>query len=228
MLLDDIRTEEQPVELVTTSLAGQFSPPGATNDAADMAASLLHALSPEDQRLFARFSFGARQRVPFGCVHHAFEHHAAAQPDAVAVEYLGSSITYGELDRQANILANHLRSSGVRPGVRVCLLVQRSILMVVGIVAVLKAGGSYVPLDGAIVTQSTLEHVIKDSEAKLVLTMNEYVHRVSGTPAFCLEDLGSLEPLDAKPQDLSVPADPVYIIYTSGMRVLFVTGWNRY
>ncbi|EIW59229.1 nonribosomal peptide synthetase 12 [Trametes versicolor FP-101664 SS1] len=181
-----------------------------------MAASTLHSLSLEDQRLFARFSFGTRQRAPFACVHHAFEHHAAAQSDAVAVEHLGDAITYAELDRQANILANHLRASGVRPGVRVCLLVQRSILMVVGIIAVLKAGGAYVPLDGSIVTQSTLDYVLQDSDAKIVLTMNEYVHRVTNTPAFCLEDIGTLTADVSKPQDLSSFADPIYIIYTSG------------
>ncbi|KAI0699277.1 nonribosomal peptide synthetase 12 [Cerioporus squamosus] len=176
----------------------------------------LHPLSLEDQQRFNHFSYGARQPVPFSCVHHAFEHHAAIQPNAVAVEHLGDSITYAELDRQANILANHLRASGIRAGVRVCLLVQRSILMVVGIVAVLKAGGAYVPLDGAIVTQSTLEHVLKDSGAKLVLTMNEYVHRVAGYSAFCLEDIASLPQVVSKPEDMSAPTDSIYIIYTSG------------
>ncbi|TFK89560.1 nonribosomal peptide synthetase 12 [Polyporus arcularius HHB13444] len=176
----------------------------------------LHALSLEDQQRFDRFSYGVRQPIPFSCVHHAFEHHAVIQPNAVAVEHLNSSITYAELDRQANILANHLRASGVRPGVRVCLLVQRSILMVVGIVAVLKAGGAYVPLDGAIVTQSTLDHVLQDSEAKLVLTMKEYVHRVTGSAAFCLEDIASLPQIVSKPEDLSTPTDSIYIIYTSG------------
>ncbi|KAI8968791.1 hypothetical protein BD414DRAFT_541258 [Trametes punicea] len=127
-----------------------------------MAVALLHHLPVEDQHLFNRFSFGPRQHAPFGCVHHAFEFHAAAQPDAIAVEHLGDTIMGS-------------------PGVRVCLLVQRSILMVVGIVAVLKAGGAYAPLDGAIVTQSTLEHVLTDSGAKVVLTMKDYVHRVSGT-----------------------------------------------
>ena len=133
------------------------------------------------------------------------------------MEHLGDTITYAELDRQANILANHLRASGICPGTRVCLLVQRSILMVVGIVAVLKAGAAYVPLDGVIVTQSTLEHVLKDSGAKLVLTMNEYVHRVSGSPAFCLENIASLPQIVSKPEDMSAPTDSVYIIYTSGM-----------
>ena len=184
----------------------------------------LHHLSLEDQQRFARFGFGVRQQAPFGCVHHAFEHHAASQPDAVAVEHLGETITYAELDRQANILANHLRAQGIRPGVRVCLLVQRSILMVVGIVAVLKAGGSYVPLDGAIVTQSTLEHVLHDSDAKIVLTMREYLHRVPGAHAFCLEDTAQLPEIITKPEDTSVPTDSVYIIYTSGM---WIANWSR-
>ncbi|KAI0770264.1 nonribosomal peptide synthetase 12 [Fomes fomentarius] len=181
-----------------------------------MAALTLRHISLEEQQRFARFSFGTRQQAPFGCVHHAFEHHAAAQPNAVAVEHLDESVTYGELDRQANILANHLRSQGVRPGVRVCLLAQRSILMVVGIAAVLKAGGAYVPLDGAIVTQSTLEHVLHDSSAKLVITMKDYLHRVSGTPAFCLEDIAELPRVISKPEDLSARTDSIYIIYTSG------------
>ncbi|TBU28644.1 nonribosomal peptide synthetase 12 [Dichomitus squalens] len=174
------------------------------------------SLSLEDQQRFDRFSYGPRQPSPFSCIHHAFEYHAAVQPDAIAVEHLGDSITYAALDRQANILANHLRSSGVRPGFRVCLLVQRGILMVVGIVAVLKAGAAYVPLDGTIVTQSTLEHVLKDSEAKLVLTLKDYVHRVSGTPTFCLENIAELPQVVSKPQDLSAPTDSIYIIYTSG------------
>ena len=182
----------------------------------DMAATTLRVLTPEDQRLFDRFSYGACERAPFDCVHHAFEHHAGAQPNAVAVEHLGDSITYGELDRQANILANHLRGMGVCPGVRVCLLIQRSVLMVVGIVAVLKAGGAYAPLDGSIVTQSTLEYVLEDSQAKLVLTLKDYVHRVSGIPALCLEDISELPQDATKPKDLSAPTDSIYIIYTSG------------
>ncbi|KAI0641841.1 hypothetical protein C8Q79DRAFT_1028831 [Trametes meyenii] len=181
-----------------------------------MATSLLQHLSPQDWERFVHFGFGARQTVPFGCVHHAFEHYAAAQPDAVAVEHLSDTITYGELDRQANVLANHLRAEGVRPGVCVCLLAQCSVFMVVGIITVLKAGTSYVPLDGAMVTQSTLEHVLKDSGVKLVLTMNDYIHRVIDTPVFCLEDIPSLPQDMSKPKDSSTPTNPVYIIYTSG------------
>ena len=184
----------------------------------NVSSAVTDALSPEDVLLFNRFGFGDARKPAFSCVHHAFEHYARVQPDAIAVEHCGSSITYGELDRKANGLATRLRALGVYPGTRVCLLVQRSISMVVGILGILKAGAAYVPLDGSIVTQSTLEHVLHDSQAVLALALKEFVHRVSDTPAVCLEDtLDSLSSAECiKPADLSSPDDGVYIIYTSG------------
>lgn len=173
-----------------------------------------------DASLFRRFGFGPREQTPFQCVHHAFEHHAARDPSAVAVEHLTESITYGELDRRANALARRLRVMGVRPGARVCLLVQRSIQMVVGILAVLKAGGAYVPLDGDIVTDSTLAFVLANSKCALVLTLTEYASRVHDFPFINLDEEMQTEPTDcAKPEDLSSPSDSVYIIYTSGKRL---------
>lgn len=179
--------------------------------------SALQCLSAEDTALFYRFGFGKRAEAPFQCIHHAFEHHAARDPNAIAVEHLGSTITYGELDSRANALAHQLRSMGVRPGSRVCLLVQRSIPMVVGIVAILKAGAAYVPLDGGIVTDSTLAFVLKNSKATLVLALADYVHRVSSLPLINLNDvMATPDSITPKPQDLSSPGDSAYIIYTSG------------
>lgn len=181
------------------------------------AVASLQGLSAEHLSLFHRFGFGKREEVPFHCVHHAFEHHVARDPSAVAVEHLGDTITYGELDRQANALAHRLRAMGVKPGARVCLLAQRSIPMVVGIVAILKAGGAYVPLDGGIVTDSTLAFVLKNSQATLVLTLTPYLHRVSGHPVINLDEALNEPNADySKPEDLSSPSDSVYIIYTSG------------
>lgn len=183
----------------------------------------LDGLSPEDQILFTKFASGGSQKTRFSCIHHAFEFHATTQPSAVAVEHLGSSITYGELDLKANALAHELRALGVIPGVRVCLLVQRSIPMVVGILAVLKAGGQYVPLDGGIVTQSTLDFVLEDSGASVVLALGEFAHRVNASSrrrVLLLEDtIGRISQSGsncAKLHDLSTPEDGVYIIYTSG------------
>ena len=172
-----------------------------------------------DASLFYRFGFGRREQPPFGCVHHAFEHYALKDPEAIAVEHLDATITYGELDRRANALAHRLRAMGVVPGARVCLLVQRSIAMVVGIVSILKAGGTYVPLDGGIVTDSTLGFIISNAECALVLTLTDYVHRVldAGIPVINLDEemkTGGGDP--TRVQDLSSPDDSAYIIYTSG------------
>ncbi|KAI5117922.1 hypothetical protein M0805_002001 [Coniferiporia weirii] len=180
-------------------------------------------LSPEDQLLFAKFSCGDVQQAPFSCVHHAFEFHAASQPSAIAAEHLGEIITYGNLDRRANDLAHDLRTLGVKPGSRVCLLVQRSIPMIIGILAILKAGGQYVPLDGGIVTQSTLDFVLEDSDSSVILTLREFAYRVSGCidrHVLVLED--AIERTSqsggncSKPCDLSSSDDGVYVIYTSG------------
>ena len=136
------------------------------------------------------------------------------------MEHLAETITYSHLDHCADNLARRLRAMGVVPGARVCLVAQRSIQMVIGILAVLKAGGAYVPLDGGIVTQSTLEHVIRDSECVLVLALDEYRHRVQGIPVLSLDDTASRHSegasAGAKLEDLSSPSDSAYIIYTSG------------
>ncbi|KLO16789.1 nonribosomal peptide synthetase 12 [Schizopora paradoxa] len=188
-----------------------------------LSSQALQDLSPEDQLLFTNFGVGEVQTSPFSCVHHAFEHYALSQPSAIAVEHLGNSITYGDLDRLSNGLANELRTLGVLPGSRVCLLVQRSIPMVIGILAVLKAGGQYVPLDGGIVTDSTLSFVLEDSGASIVLALKDYASRVprsSSRHVVTLEDaITRLEQnpgLCTRPSDLSSPGDGVYVIYTSG------------
>jgi non-ribosomal peptide synthetase component F len=176
-------------------------------------------LSPEDQKLFVQYGFGSEEAVPFGCVHHAFAYHAASQPSAIAVEHLGESITYGDIDVKSSRLARRLQSSGVRQGSRVVLLAERSIPFVIGILAILKAGAAYVPLDGGIVTDSTLSHVINDSEAALTLSMKAYTHRPQSGRVLCLEDCieeSETTQLASEPLVASKPTDGVYVIYTSG------------
>jgi non-ribosomal peptide synthetase component F len=139
-------------------------------------AAALASLSPEHRRLFASYGFGDAIDRPFECVHHAFEFHAAQQPHQIAVEHLADSISYGDLNSSANMLAARLRRRGVGRGSRVCLLVQRSIPMVVGILAALKAGAAYVPLDATIVTgiyQISIKslHISADSEETIHCSM---------------------------------------------------------
>src|SRR6266536_477438 len=92
--------------------------------------SALHQLTPADRTTFQNFGAGPIVLPPFRRIHCAFETQSAHRPHATAVEHLGASMTYGELDRRADLLAGLLVTLGVRPGDRVGLFLSRSIPMV--------------------------------------------------------------------------------------------------
>ena len=103
------------------------------------------------------------------CVHELFAAQAARDPAATAVVYEDRSLSYGELNAEANRLAHHLRALGVGPDVRVAICVERSLEMVVGLLAILKAGGAYVPLDPAYPGER-LAFMLADAAPAAVLT----------------------------------------------------------
>ncbi|SES20215.1 amino acid adenylation domain-containing protein [Lentzea xinjiangensis] len=132
--------------------------------------SALQELSPADRDLFEAFGAGPIRTPPFDQVHRAVETHAARRPHLTAVEHLGESLTYGELDAKAGLLAELLVRSGVRPGDHVGLFLTRSISMVVGVLAVLKAGAAYVPQDTGTTSEARLRHVVRTAHIDVVLT----------------------------------------------------------
>ena len=81
------------------------------------------------------------------CIHQMFEEQVARSPDAIALVFENDCISYSELNRRSNQLAHHLTSLGVRADARVAICAERSLEMVVALLAVIKAGGAYVPLD---------------------------------------------------------------------------------
>jgi non-ribosomal peptide synthetase component F len=184
--------------------------------------TLLSHLSPTDRARFNQLGFGPSRPVLVPIIHHAFETVAHTQPDAVAVEHTlyNESITYAALDVRSNRLARRLRAHGIVPGKRICILARRSVAFVVAVLAVLKSGAQYVPLDAVTITDETLQFVLEDSRPSVVLLMEDYAHRVSGIPTICLEhairddELSGANP--GKVEDLSSPTDGAYCIYTSG------------
>lgn len=103
------------------------------------------------------------------CVHQIFEAQAVKTPDAVAIEFAGQQLSYAELNRRANRLARHLRSLGVGGEQKVALLIERSAEMIVGMLAILKAGGVYVPLDPAY-PHARIAYILENSRAQILLT----------------------------------------------------------
>ena len=135
-------------------------------------------LSLFDQILFERFGQGEIAIPSHETMHHAFAEYAAMQPEAIAVEHLGAQITYGELDRQANRLADYLAQHGVKTGDHVALFLQRSIPMIVGIMATLKVGAAYVPQHVGVAPEAHLRYVLDVAKIDVILTLSHLQDQV--------------------------------------------------
>ncbi|HSS75994.1 MAG TPA: amino acid adenylation domain-containing protein [Thermoanaerobaculia bacterium] len=147
-------------------------------------------------------------------VHRLFSAQAARTPEAVAVEHGGVRTTYRELEERSNRLARHLQVLGVGPETVVGIAADRSLELVTGLLAVLKAGGAYLPLDPAY-PPDRLTWMLADSGTALLLTRRELASRWPEARTVFLED----EERDERDlKDLSDwnPGNAAYILYTSG------------
>ena len=158
------------------------------------------------------------------CLHELFEERVAIAPDAVAVEYEDAQLTYGELNARANRLARHLRGLGVVPDSRVALCVERSLEMVVGLLAVLKAGGACVPLDPSYPVDR-LRYMLEDGAPVAVLTHDAVSETVRGLLSASGVAVIDVERDASRWSDESgsdversglLPEHLAYVIYTSG------------
>ncbi|QLF91732.1 amino acid adenylation domain-containing protein [Pseudomonas sp. ABC1] len=152
------------------------------------------------------------------CIHQLIEAQAEKTPDAVAVMFGDQELTYRELNRRANQLAHKLRELGVAPDVLVGIAVERSLEMVIGLLAILKAGGAYVPLDPEY-PQERLTYMMEDSQALLLLSQSSLLERLPQAVQanVLLLDNFSLESYSFEnPEILLTPGNLAYSIYTSG------------
>jgi amino acid adenylation domain-containing protein len=152
-------------------------------------------------------------------VHHVFARQVAQHPNRTAVTAQDGCLTYAELDARANQLAHGLRSLGVTSGSVVGVCVERSTGLVIALLAVLKAGASYLPLDLK-QPAGRLTAMLREAGAEIVVTQASLAERLgslAGTSVFLDVPGGSFAgfPTTA-PQTDSSPADPAYVMYTSG------------
>ncbi|XSS61408.1 amino acid adenylation domain-containing protein [Pseudomonas sp. B11] len=153
-------------------------------------------------------------------VHQLIEEQVALAPEAPALVFGQQRLSYAEINRRANRLAHHLIQAGVGPDVLVGLAVERSIEMVVGLLAVLKAGGAYVPL-GPEYPRERLAYMLEDSGVKLLLTQ---AHLLEQLPLSAEVECLALDQLEASlagyseenPQIALDGENLAYVIYTSG------------
>ncbi|HEU0054785.1 MAG TPA: amino acid adenylation domain-containing protein, partial [Longimicrobium sp.] len=185
----------------------------------DLAVAALSMLT-EDERdaMLERFNRTERERES-APVQALVARRVALAPNAAAVEYGGSVVTYAELDARANRLAHRLVALGVRPDARVAIAMERSIEMVVVVLAVLKAGGGYVAVDPAYPAER-VAYMLADSRAAVVVTTADVARRLPSTDAFTLAVDTRTAEIEAEPStpprvDLH-PENLLYVLYTSG------------
>lgn len=148
-------------------------------------------------------------------LHEPFEAQVRLAPNAVALETATESLTYAELDAAANRLAHALRARGAAAGVKVAVCLPRRASLVVALLAVVKAGAAYVPLDPSY-PEERLAHVVEDAAPLLVVTEQSLAGRF-GAHALFLIDAVDLDGMPATPVPrTATPADICYVIYTSG------------
>jgi amino acid adenylation domain-containing protein len=159
------------------------------------------------------------------CIHELFEDQAARTPDATAVVFQWQSLTYADLNQRAEQLADHLRKLGVGPETLVGVCVERSLEMVINILAILKAGGAYVPMDPAY-PEDRLRFMIEDARSPLLLTQEKFAANFRATQTQIISlDGPELAPgrkrLTTSRSKNSArttlgPSNLAYVIYTSG------------
>ena len=124
------------------------------------------------------------------CLHQLIEEQVERTPDAIAVKFNDQSLTYRQLNNQANQLAHYLQKLGVGPEVRVGICADRSLEIVIAFIAIFKAGGVYVPLDPSY-PKDRLAYMIEDSNVPVLLTQTPLVSQLPKTNAqiLCLDEL---------------------------------------
>jgi amino acid adenylation domain-containing protein len=161
-------------------------------------------------------------RVPYPaveCVHQLVEEQVERTPDAVAVTFEGRSLTYRELNVRANRLSHYLAAKGVRVGSLVAVYMERSIDMLVAVLATLKTGAGYIPLD-PVYPPDRLAFMLSDASPAALLTQHAKADKLSGsaTNLVCVDSSWKeiSQHSEENPESGATHDDLVYVIYTSG------------
>ncbi|MGA2228491.1 MAG: amino acid adenylation domain-containing protein, partial [Syntrophobacteraceae bacterium] len=155
---------------------------------------------------------------PEKCVNRLFEEQAERTSDSVAVICAGRSLSYGELNRRANRVANHLLGRGAKPDDIIGIYTDRSIDMVVGLMGILKAGSAYTPLDPGF-PEDRVEFMLQDSNSRILITQSHLKGNIDFPgQMICIDsDWETISrEKDNNPAPLCEPDNLAYVIYTSG------------
>ena len=185
----------------------------------DQRLSELPLLTPAECQQLQQWNH-THSEVPLHCLHTLIEAQVERTPAAIALRYDNQTLSYQQLNTQANQLAHYLQRQGIPPDTPVGLCLERSPQMLVALLAILKAGGAYLPLDPAL-PAARLAWMLHDAQVPLLLTHSQLQPTLPDCPATQVMCLDHLEPALAiepttKPLAATTPRHLAYVIYTSG------------
>ncbi|WP_286058036.1 non-ribosomal peptide synthetase [Bacillus mojavensis] len=199
----------------------------AAEAAPDQKIGSLDILAPEERSITATDWQSVSEKIPQACLPELFEKQAALSPDSIAVVYKDKAMSYTELNERANRLARLLISKGVGTEQFVALALPRSLDMTIGLLAVLKAGAAYLPLDPDY-PADRIAFMLNDARPAIIITSSQVENQIppaENVPKIVLDDpelcekLKTYSPLNPNHTDRLRPLSPfdtAYVIYTSG------------
>ena len=200
-------------------IAEQFSTflVGLTTDSQQRLAQLPLLTAEQSHRLLVEWNATAESFPGDLLLHHYIQEQAATTPSLSALRFGDTELSYYQLDRSANALAHELRNAGLEPGQLAGLCMERSLEMVVALLAVLKAGAGYVPIDPAY-PADRISFMLQDTRVPVVLTQRHLESKLppSGARVLVLDSNSCASHADAAPELNLSPDQIAYVIYTSG------------
>ncbi|WP_442949189.1 amino acid adenylation domain-containing protein [Nostoc sp.] len=182
--------------------------------------SELSMLTQPEKTLLVEWNDTSVEYPQHQCIHQLFEIQVERSPDAIAIVFEDQQLTYQQLNQRANKLAYYLRSLGVSPEVLVGICVERSLDMAIAILATLKAGGVYVPLDPSY-PQERLALILEDAKPLVLLTQKQLVAQLPkhGAKVVCMDADWEINDFSYAQENHSssvTAKNLAYVIYTSG------------
>ncbi len=175
--------------------------------------------APERHQLLVEWNATKTGYPKDKCIHQLFEEQSARTPDAIALVFENQQLSYHTLNAKANQLAHYLKTASVQPDKLVAICMDRSIDLVIGLLAILKAGGAYVPLDPTY-PRERLAFMLEDTKAQVLLTHSSLAGQLPGYSGqlVCLDSCW----IELNPEDIDNPccntssSNLAYVMYTSG------------
>ncbi|MGY2044274.1 amino acid adenylation domain-containing protein [Pseudomonas pergaminensis] len=172
-------------------------------------------VTPAEQAQLHQWNATAQPNAHPQTLHARIEAQAERTPDTAAAVYQGRQLTYAQLNQQANALAHQLLERGVQPDDRVVILARRGLDTLVGLLAILKSGACYVPVDPAHPAER-LNYLLQDSEPVVVLTQHDLLQRLPPLNVPVIQLDRPTFHLGTNPRVAVSPSNLAYVIYTSG------------